>query len=50
LLLAVLANVGAYLNNPVKVLPANGTPLLLHTAGFVVVALVVVLADREAWR
>jgi membrane protease YdiL (CAAX protease family) len=50
LLLAVLANAGAYLNNPVKVLPADGTPLLLHTAGLVVVALVVVLADREAWR
>jgi membrane protease YdiL (CAAX protease family) len=50
LLLVVLANAGAYLNNPVKALPADGTPLLLHTAGLVVAALAVVLVDREVWR
>jgi membrane protease YdiL (CAAX protease family) len=49
LLLVVLANAGAYLNNPTTALP-NTLPLALHTAGFCSCALALLLFDRSAWR
>jgi CAAX protease family protein len=50
LLLAVVANAGAYLNNPVSALPGDRMPLVLHAMGFSVAALAVVLGDRAIWR
>jgi uncharacterized protein len=49
LLLVVLANAGAYLNNPTTVLP-NTLPLALHTCGYCLCALSLLLFDRGAWR
>jgi hypothetical protein len=49
LLVVVVAHMGSYLNNPTQALP-NLTPLALHTFGFCVTAVAVVLADRETWR
>jgi hypothetical protein len=50
LLVAVLANAGAYLNNPVQALPSSSVPLALHAVGFAAAALVVLFGDRAAWR
>jgi hypothetical protein len=49
LLLVVIANAGAYLNNPAQALP-NTTPLVISSIGFCVAALALVLGDRKAWR
>jgi uncharacterized protein len=49
LLLVVVANMGAYLNNSMQALPEDATPLVLHTAGYCVVALALVSFDRAAW-
>jgi len=50
LLLAVLAHMGAHLDNSHAALPGDATPVLAHTVGYVVVAVVLVLADRRVWR
>jgi membrane protease YdiL (CAAX protease family) len=50
LLLAILAHVGAHLNNPAHALPGNATPMLIQTAALAVLALALVLGDRSAWR
>ncbi len=50
LLIAVLLHMGTHLSNSHRSLPGDATPALLHTVGFCVVALVLVLADRRAWR
>jgi hypothetical protein len=50
LLIAVLARVGAHLNNSYQALPGNVTPLVVHTVAYGVVALVLVFGDRKAWR
>lgn len=50
LLLAVLAHVGAHLDNPNRALPGNMVPVFVYTAAVVVAACVVVIADRAAWR
>ena len=49
LLLVVVAHMGAYLNNPTAALP-NLVPLAIHTSGYCVVALGLVVFDREVWR
>jgi hypothetical protein len=48
LLLVVIANMGAYLNNPAWALP-NLTPLAIHTLGYCACAAAFVLLDRETW-
>jgi membrane protease YdiL (CAAX protease family) len=49
LLLAVLAHVGAHLNNPGHALPGRSTPMILHTAAYVLLALALVTLDRRTW-
>jgi membrane protease YdiL (CAAX protease family) len=49
LLLAVLTHAGVHLNNPGHALPGRATPILLHTAAFVALAVVVVITDRGVW-
>lgn len=48
--LAILAHVGAHLSNTHQALPGHVTPFALHTAGYVVVALGLVLIDRRTFR
>jgi membrane protease YdiL (CAAX protease family) len=48
LLLAVLAHVGAHLNNPGHAMPGRSTPMVLHTLAYVALA-ALVLADRRAF-
>lgn len=50
LLLVVLAHIGAHLNNSNKPLPANVTPVMVHSAAYVALTAAVVLLDRRAWR
>ena len=50
LLIAVLAHVGAHLNNTNRALPANVTPVVIHSVAFVVAALVIVAFDRSLGR
>jgi len=50
LLFAVLAHVGAHLNNSHLALPQNTRPLVIHTVGYAIVACALVIFDREAWR
>jgi membrane protease YdiL (CAAX protease family) len=50
LLVAILAHVGAHLNNPFHALPANVTPFVIYTVAMVVAAFALVLVDRKIWR
>ena len=50
LLTALLLHMGAHLDNSHQALPANATPFVVHTIGYGVVALALVLVDRQAWR
>lgn len=51
LLIAVLAHAGAHLDNSNRALQerGDGIPALIHTSAFVVLALVLVALDREAF-
>jgi membrane protease YdiL (CAAX protease family) len=49
LLLAVLAHVGAHLNNPGHAMPQRATPMMINTVAYVLLAAVLVLANRRAW-
>jgi membrane protease YdiL (CAAX protease family) len=49
LLLAVLTHVGVHLNNPGHAMPARYTPIALHAVAYVLLAIVLVMADRIAW-
>jgi len=50
LLLAVLAHVGAHLNNPGHAMPGRATPMVIHTVAYVLLATVLVACDRRAWK
>jgi membrane protease YdiL (CAAX protease family) len=50
LLVVVVAQMGAYLNNSVNALPGDTRPLLAHTIGYCVVSVALVLADKKVWR
>lgn len=46
----VLAHLGARLNHLNKALPANPTPVVVHSVAYIALAIAVVLFDRRAWR
>jgi membrane protease YdiL (CAAX protease family) len=50
LLLAILAHMGAHLNNSHQSLPGNVTPFTAHTIAFLMLALALVLGDRKSWQ
>jgi len=50
LLIAVLAHVGAHLNNSHQALPQDTMPLILHTVGLSALALALVVFDPKIWR
>ena len=50
LLLAVLAHVGTHLNNPGHSMPGRSAPMVIHMVAYVVLALVLIAADRSVWR
>ncbi|MEY4581645.1 MAG: hypothetical protein RL701_6348 [Pseudomonadota bacterium] len=45
----VIAHMGVYLDNSAQALPAL-TPLAVHTFGFCLAAVGVVMRDRKVWR
>ncbi len=49
LLLMILAHAGAHLCNPNQAIPGTVVPLALQTAGYVVVAVLVVILDRTTF-
>ena len=50
LLLAFLVHVGAHLNNPGHAMPGRYTPMVIHMVAYVVLAVVLLIADRNAWK
>ena len=50
LVLAILAHMGAHLNNSHQSLPGNTTPLVVHTIVFSILALALVLGDSKSWQ
>lgn len=50
LLLALLAHVGAHLDNPGHAMPARYAPIAIHAVGYVILAVALVVADRAVWR
>jgi membrane protease YdiL (CAAX protease family) len=50
LLVAVVAHVGVHLDNPTHALPGHPAPFVVFTVAVVVAAVVLVVADRQAWR
>jgi membrane protease YdiL (CAAX protease family) len=50
LLLAVLTHVGAHLSNPGHAMPTRYTPIVIHTIAYVILAVVLLVADRAAWK
>ncbi len=49
LLFAVLAHAGAHLNNTGHALPARSMPIILHTIAWIVLAIGLVVLDRQAF-
>jgi membrane protease YdiL (CAAX protease family) len=49
LLVAFLLHVGAHLSNPNQAIRTSVTPLVIHTAAYVVLAIVLVVTSRESW-
>jgi membrane protease YdiL (CAAX protease family) len=50
LLIAILAHVGAHLDNPTRALPGNATPFVVYTVAICVAAIALVVGDRRVWR
>lgn len=50
LLLAVAYHFGAHLDASTHALPADATPVTIHTAGFAVLGVALLLLDRRAWE
>jgi hypothetical protein len=50
LIIAILAHVGACLNNPYHALPGNLTPFVVYTVAIAAAAFALVLGDRTVWR
>jgi len=50
LVLAILAHMGAHLNNSHQSLPGNAIPLIVHTIAFVMLSIGLVLGDRKSWQ
>lgn len=49
LLIAVLLHLGVHLNNSHLALPGDAAPLIVHTIGWVLLALALLLWDRRIW-
>jgi membrane protease YdiL (CAAX protease family) len=47
--IAILTHVGTHTNNSTLTLPGNPVPFLIHFAAVLVLAVVLVVADRTAW-
>jgi membrane protease YdiL (CAAX protease family) len=50
LLLAILTHVGSHLDNPGHAMPGRTTPILIHAVAYVLLAVVLVVGDREAFE